>query len=304
MQFGSLDSVPLRDAWANEAQNFTPWLAENLESLSDVIGIRMELEDSEVNVEEFSADILARNPTNGSHVLIENQLENSDHKHLGQILTYLAGLESQTVIWIAQDFAPAHLSAVRWLNEHTDDPFAFFAVQVKVVRIGDSPLAPVFEVRELPSQWDRRIRSISTETLSELAQFRRNFWAFYSERFPGEVELSPGYRAVYLSHGVEGSGIRISQYLYPSKRHVGMYIVGPRGESDDAVVRQLEPFESRFKEEFGVPEFRATLDAGSNHFAGIQMQEDPLDRDNWPAIADWFHDRLAAYRRILTVAER
>ncbi len=125
MQFGNLEAVPLRDAWPHEAQDFTPWLAENLSLLSNLVGIPMELEDSEVNVEEFSADILARDPTDGSHVLIENQLEGSDHKHLGQILTYLAGLQSQTVIWVAQDFSSAHLSAVRWLNEHTDEPFSF-----------------------------------------------------------------------------------------------------------------------------------------------------------------------------------
>ena len=104
MQFAKLTEVNLREAWPNEARDFTPWLADNLDRLSQAIGIPMELAGAEVSVEQFSADILARNPADNSLVLIENQLENTDHTHLGQILTYLAGLEAQTVIWIARSF--------------------------------------------------------------------------------------------------------------------------------------------------------------------------------------------------------
>ena len=102
---------------------------------------------------------LANNPVDGSRVLIENQLESTDHTHLGQILTYLAGLEAQTVIWAAREFREPHLSAIRWLNTHTTDEFAFFAVKVRVVRIGDAPslVAPLFEVLERPNDWDRRV---------------------------------------------------------------------------------------------------------------------------------------------------
>ena len=121
-EFGTLETVDLREAWPHEAHNFTPWLADNLDRLSDAIGIPLEPEGTEVQVEQFSADIFARNPQDDSFVLIENQLEASDHTHLGQILTYLAGLEARTVIWVARDFQEAHLSAIRWLNENTTDP--------------------------------------------------------------------------------------------------------------------------------------------------------------------------------------
>ena len=287
MQFGNLKSVALRKAWPHEVQDFTPWLAENLEMLSKVIGIDLELEDKEVNVEGFSADILARNPTDDSLVLIENQLENSDHTHLGQILTYHAGLKSQTVIWIARDFSPAHLSAIRWLNEHTADPFAFFAVQVKVVRIENSPMAPVFEIRERP-QWN-----IQPETLSNLARFRRDFWVFYSKRFPSEFELRPGYHSSNLYHKVEEVGVQISQYLAPSSNQVGVYLSAR--EPTEVVRQRLQPYESRFREEFGV-----TLDRGSHHFGGEVLSINPLNPDNWPTVADWFHKMLVAYRRVLT----
>ncbi len=102
--FGDLTDVELREAWPHEALDFTPWLAENLDRLSKVIDIQLELVETEQSVDEFNADILARNPTDDSLVLIENQLERSDHTHLGQILTYLAGLEAHTVIWVARSF--------------------------------------------------------------------------------------------------------------------------------------------------------------------------------------------------------
>lgn len=125
MEFGELKDVDLRTAWPDEAGDFTPWLADNLERLSRVIGIPLETEGTEVAVEGFAADILAVSPMNNSKVLIENQLEITDHRHLGQILTYRAGLEAQTIVWVARQFHEAHLSAIRWLNEHTDEPFAF-----------------------------------------------------------------------------------------------------------------------------------------------------------------------------------
>lgn len=159
IQFGLLEDLPLRDAWKHEAHQFTPWLADNIDHLSNAIGIPLELSDTEVPVETFSADIVARNPMDDSVVLIENQLETTDHKHLGQIMTYLAGLEAQTVVWIAPAFREPHLSAVRWLNEHTADGFSFFAIKARVVRIGDSPFAPIFEVVEEPDKWVRQLQT-------------------------------------------------------------------------------------------------------------------------------------------------
>jgi len=158
IEFSRLEDLALRDAWRNEAHDFTPWLAENIDQIAEAIGIELELTSQEVAVEAFSADILARNPQDNSVVLIENQLEVTDHTHLGQIMTYLAGLAAQTVIWIAPNFRDPHLSAIRWLNENTSEGFSFFAVRLRVVRIGKSPFAPIFEVVEQPNDWNRDIR--------------------------------------------------------------------------------------------------------------------------------------------------
>lgn len=110
IEFGTLADAPLREAWAHEAHAFTPWLAANLDRLSATIGIPLELTGTEMRVGTFSADILARNPMDDSVVLIENQLEGSDHTHLGQIMTYLAGLETHTMVWVAPSFREEHLS--------------------------------------------------------------------------------------------------------------------------------------------------------------------------------------------------
>ena len=209
MEFGELKDVPLREAWPHEANDFTPWLADNLHRLSQAIGVDLELEGTEVSVEGFSADILARIPSDNSMVVIENQLENTDHTHLGQVLTYLAGLEAQTVIWIARGFQGPHLSAIRWLNTHTVDPFAFFAVKVRAVQIGDAPapVAPLFEVLERPNDWDRRVKgAVDTSGNRRRAEFiplRREFWSFYAERYQAD-NIPPDHSAHTVEHKIGG----------------------------------------------------------------------------------------------------
>src|SRR5271157_4076368 len=113
MEIGKLIEVGPREAWRDEARDFTPWLAAHLDHLGDALGIPLEMTKTEVPVEDFCADILARNLADDSNVLIENQLESTDHRHLGQILTYLPGLEAKTVVWIATRFREPQLSAVK-----------------------------------------------------------------------------------------------------------------------------------------------------------------------------------------------
>ena len=192
MKFGQLKDMDLREVWPYEANNFTPWLAENLSHLPEAIGIPLELEGTEIAVEGYSADILATYPADGSRVIIENQLESTDHTHLGQIMTYLAGLEAKTVVWIARDFRGPHLSAIRWLNTHTTDEFAFFAIKLRVVQIGDnsSIVAPLFEVVERPNEWERQVQAVNdidgNERLNNLRKFRSNFWQSYIEQHPDD----------------------------------------------------------------------------------------------------------------------
>ena len=121
---GTLQRVDVRQAWPHEAQDFTPWLAKNLGVLADELGVALEMEDTEkaVGLYRYRADIVARVPHDGTLVLIENQLEEANLEHLGQVLAYLAGLEAQIIVWVATSFHDLHLAAIRWLNEHTAAP--------------------------------------------------------------------------------------------------------------------------------------------------------------------------------------
>ena len=197
IRFGRLEDLPLREAWKHEAHQFTPWLAENIDHLSEAIGVPLELTGTEVAVESFSADILARNPMDDSVVLIENQLEQTDHTHLGQIMTYLAGLEAQTVIWIAPAFREPHLSAIRWLNEHTADGFSFFAVKARVVRIGDSPFAPIFEVVEKPDRWQRKLKTETDTQRGDLREQRAQYFSELKRRLAGHAGEIRNSRLVF-----------------------------------------------------------------------------------------------------------
>jgi hypothetical protein len=145
---GRLQKVDLREAWVSEANDFTPWLAqeENLKLLGDTIGIELELESQEKSVGPFRADILCKDTVTDNWVLIENQLERTDHTHLGQLLTYAAGLNAVTIVWIAERFTEEHRATLDWLNERTDEKINVFGLEVELWRIGDSPIAPKFNI--------------------------------------------------------------------------------------------------------------------------------------------------------------
>jgi hypothetical protein len=286
-QFGRLDLVPVRNAWAHEAAAFTPWLAQNLDRLGEAIGFPLEHVQSEAPVAAFSADILARSVVDGSNVLIENQLEDSDHKHLGQIMTYLAGLSAHTVIWVAPKFREEHLSAIRWLNEHTAEPFSFLAVEIRVVRIGDSPLAPVFEVLERPNDWDRSVQQQAREARPRgaLGEFRKSFWTYLLDRHPAE-------RA---SGAADGNSSRwrppvgdfvVSQYL--AQNSIGLFIRGVRGVSSEQTAAELDPYRERLSARLGPT-------AEGNHTFVKTLRIDANDRANWDQMADWLHEQAENY---------
>ena len=160
---GRLEQVKLREAWESESQDFTPWLAqaENLKVLSETLNMELETEGQEERVGPFRADLLCRDTDGDSWVLIENQLGRTDHTHLGQLLTYAAGLQTATIIWVAATFTDEHRAALDWLNDITDERFRFFGLEIELWRIGDSPAAPKFNIVSKPNEW---IRAVSRTT--------------------------------------------------------------------------------------------------------------------------------------------
>ncbi|MEM9567485.1 MAG: hypothetical protein AAF974_04190 [Cyanobacteria bacterium P01_E01_bin.34] len=293
---GTLVEVNLREAWEHEAHSFTPWMSAHLERLSDAIGIPLELEGREVPVGPFSADILARNPMDDSLVLIENQLEETDHSHLGQIMTYLAGLEAQTIVWVASDFCEPHLSALQWLNDHTVTPFAFFAVKVKAVRIGNSPIAPVFEVMSRPNQWERQLkeRAKGARPMSELGLFRKQFWTHYVERFPDERQYGAASGTSSRWRMIDGIPLKI--VLFISNGRVGVFVRGDRGVSGEEVFEIVNPQMETLTQSFGA-EFGAV---GSNQFFKTACLQDTSVSDKWDELSDWLHNTANQYELILT----
>ncbi len=184
MKLGKFEKVELRDCWKTEDKDFTPWLAkpENVEILSDTIGISLEVQGVEQGVGPFRADILCVDTDNfesdGKHyVLIENQLEITDHKHLGQLMTYAAGLDAVTLIWISSKFTEEHRATLDWLNRITDETFRFFGIEIEVYRIGDSLPAPRFNVIAKPNDWSKVVkRNASNQTASEVGLLRNEYW--------------------------------------------------------------------------------------------------------------------------------
>ena len=171
-----LERLNIREVWSNESQDFTPWLAENLDELGDTLGIELELDDIEVPVGRYSLDILAVDARGGAPVAIENQIESANHSHLGQLLTYAAGIGAQTMVWVATEFTNEHRSALAWLNEYTAEEMRFFGIVVEVVRIGDSDPAPLLQVVAAPPEWSRETPYKPDAQLSPLAMQYVRFW--------------------------------------------------------------------------------------------------------------------------------
>ena len=180
---GRLEKVKLRDEWESEAQDFTPWLAkeENLAILSETLGIDIEPIAEEHPVGPFRADILATDANTNELILIENQLEKTDHNHLGQLLTYASGLQAVTAIWICKRFTDEHAAALSWLNDHTNGKLNLFGLEVELWRIGDSAPAPKFNIVVKPNDWVKSNSQSGPVGLSETNVQQRDFWEGFRE---------------------------------------------------------------------------------------------------------------------------
>jgi hypothetical protein len=179
MKLGKLTRVDLRDYWKHEAFDFTRWLSEpeNIELLSDEIGIGIQVIQTEASVGRFFVDILAEVENTDRKIIIENQLERTNHEHLGQLITYAAGLEAEFVVWIVRDAREEHRQAVDWLNEHTDEQINFFLVQIELWQIDGSPPAPKFNVISRPNEWKRAVRTSTQDgDLTDTKTKQLEFW--------------------------------------------------------------------------------------------------------------------------------
>lgn len=191
-ELGRVEWLDVRGVWPNEATSFTPWLLINAELLGETLGIEVQLEEAEHSVGGFSLDLIGRDLTHEARLIVENQIEQSDHSHLGQLLTYTAGTDAATIVWIARSFREEHRVALDWLNEHTGEDIRFFGVAVKALRVGESTPAPFFELVAKPNTWQKSVRRIAEAQSPDAAAYKE-FWApLRDEIFRDRPELLAG----------------------------------------------------------------------------------------------------------------
>ncbi len=188
MELDTLTVVNPRTVWQHEAHDFTPWLLAHADALADVLGIDLELTANEHPVGGFALDLIGRDLTNDCVLIVENQLTVTDHVHLGQILTYAAGTDAATIVWIAVSFREEHRQAMDWLNALAGEAARFFGIEIGAVRIGDSLVAPTFTLRAQPNDWHALLsRAAKTGVqLSVKGQLYRAFWGTFLERVHAE----------------------------------------------------------------------------------------------------------------------
>ena len=192
---GTLSPVNVREVWAGEARDFTPWLAENADQLGEALGMDLIHEQTEAAVGRYSADLVFREVSTDRFVVVENMFDPTDHDHLGKLITYAAGLEASYAVLLSPEFREEHRSALSWLNSVSADDFGFFGVVLEAWRIGDSLPAPRLRVAVKPDNWGRSVRAAHAN--SEPNERKRTYQRFWGEFLPAFRNRYPGWtRAV------------------------------------------------------------------------------------------------------------
>ena len=184
IELGKLTEIDIRKVWAHEQYHFSQWLAEenNIRELGDALNLSLTDIETEKFVGSFRCDILCKDEVSGKNVLIENQLEPTNHDHLGKIITYASGLDASVVVWIVAQAREEHASAIRWLNSHTDDTVSFFLLEIHAFVIGDSVPAPKFVIVEKPNDFAKSVKTLSkTGGEDETKAYQHEFWTKFNE---------------------------------------------------------------------------------------------------------------------------
>lgn len=305
---GRLTRVELRDIWMSEATDFTPWLAreENLAILAETLGIDLELEAQERAVGPFRADILCKDIGSNAWVLIENQLERTDHCHLGQLLTYASGLEAVTIVWIAARFTEEHRSTLDWLNKITDDTFRFFGLEVELWRIGESPAAPKFNLVSKPNDWSRSVaqaaRAIDESELSDIRVTQRAYWGALHQVLDKAKGPIAGNRKPqpqsWMAYSIGRSEFNLGAVMIRPKQQVRaeLYI---SSENAKPYFYLLQEQRDAIESELGYPIVWEELPTRRDSRISISFDNvDPEDQADWPRQHEWLAKHLNDFHRV------
>jgi hypothetical protein len=305
---GRLERVDLREAWAREAGDFTPWMAqpENLELLAEAIGLDLELQAREQPVGPFRADLLCRDAATDELVLVENQLEQTDHTHLGQIMTYAAGLSAATIVWVAPSFSAEHRAAIDWLNRITDERHNFFGLEIELWRINDSPPAPKFNIVAQPNEWSRTIeesaRSGETSELTETRQLQLEYWTAFQQLLKSQgnpdIHLRRPNAGTWMVFSIGRSSFTLATFCNTLHNRIGisLTISGSLAKQKyKALLAQRAEIERDAGFEFN------WLELPNRQRSVIKLTRqgaDPENRNAWAEQHNWLAERLKIVLRV------
>lgn len=298
---GRFKRVELRDIWETEDRDFTPWLAQeqHLELLSDTIGMELELEAQEKDVGPFRADILCKNTADDSWVLIENQIERTDHKHLGQLLTYAAGLQAATIVWIASKFTDEHRAALDWLNKITDEEFRFFGLEVELWCIDDSIPAPKFNIISKPNNWSKSIshaaKRLGEQPMTETKIMQLHYWRSLAELISqSSSSLRPQEPRAqhWCNFSIGRSGIKMASNLNTKENRIGIEIYMFSEVSAKAFFHLLKEQKDQIETEIGEPMTWMELPEKIASRIILFKQCDPTDEADRASQHEWLKNKL------------
>ena len=289
----------LRSVWPHEANDFTKWLAqeENLALLSDAIDIDLELEERESSVGSFNVDIYAKESGTNRRVIIENQLEDTNHDHLGKLITYASGKGAEVIVWIVKRARDEHRQAIEWLNQHTDSNIGFFLLEIELWQIGDSMKAPRFNIVEKPNDWTKTMKTI--DGLSNTDLLKLEFWNGFNDAMNNNDEFKHYFRARKASPqhwydlSIGSSAYHIGLTINTQKQSIGTEI----NINDD---KEIFGHFKQYKDEIAAMlnsevEWREAKKACRIF---ISTDINPKKREAWPKAYNWFLEKSIVFKEI------
>lgn len=300
---GRLTRLDLREYWEGEATEFTPWLAqtENLELLGDAINIGLELQSTEQSVGPFSADMVCKNTADDSLVLVENQLEKTDHRHLGQVLTYAAGVGAKTVVWVAKEFTEQHRAAIDWINRITHEDFEAYGVVVELWRIDRSSPAPRFHVVAKPNDWSRAVREQARHAdISVASATYLDYWQGFCEHLEtvgSKLRPQSPSTAHWMNLSIGRSGVHLTTTASVRDGFVTAQLYFER--SGAGYYHQLLPLRLAIDAELGEPPTWDHREGRASCSIHYEREGDPSDRNAWPELFRWTREKLELLDRVL-----
>lgn len=302
MHIARLQRVTLRELWSHEARDFTTWLSENLDLLGEALGIpQLALVQREAAAGVFSADILA-DDGHDRLIVIENQLESTNHDHLGKLITYLSNLDAKVAVWVTSSPRPEHERAVHWLNEILPAHMAFYLLQIEAYRIGDSAPAPKFTVVAGPTGVGHVIGEKKKE-LAERHLLRMEFWKQLLERAKVKTllhaRIAPGTEN-WINASAGRSGLGYDYTIRMEDAQVELYIDRGDAEQNKQIFDTLHEHKAEIEKAFGEPLEWQRLDAKSACRVRYLVNEGGLqDPQHWPKIQDAMIEAMIRLERAM-----